>query len=81
MSKENRTRIYEIRVANSPICRLVEAVSDAQALRHVAKQHYEASLPTTKRVAYLCSQGVTVEDATKLPAAAIEEAAQAGVRG
>jgi hypothetical protein len=76
----SESRIYEVQVKGSPVVRLVDAVSAAQALRHVAKQQFEVTLPTTKRVAYLMGKGIVPEDATRLPADPIE-ANQAGIRG
>jgi len=74
------TRIYEVQVKGSEVTRLVDAISEAQALRHVAKPQYEITLPNMKRVLYLRDKGVKVEDATAKPGNQIE-ADQAGIRG
>lgn len=61
-----KTRLYEIRntdMLDSHPPRLVEAVNQAQALRHVCKP-FEASVPDTLRVLDLIqNRGVVVEKA------------------
>ena len=57
------TRIYAVRnkdVLNVGV-RLVEAATQAQALRHVAQNDYSVDIPNTKEVAELVSSGVRVE--------------------
>ena len=57
------TRIYAVRnkdVFNVGV-RLVEAATQAQALRHVAQNDYSIDIPNTKEVAELVSSGVRVE--------------------
>jgi len=52
--------------------RLVDATSQAQAIRHVAADEYECHVAQTKELAILMNNGVKIETAGPLTAAASE---------
>lgn len=57
------SRIYIVRSTNGASQRLVEATSQAQAVRHCVSQDYEVYVATTKDVAKFMACGVLVETA------------------
>lgn len=63
-------RIYAVQYRGNRTTHLVEAVSRAQALRHVAELAYDVSLPTPKQVLDMAGVGIGLEQA-----GAAEEAA------
>ena len=61
-----QTRIYLVR--HNLECRLVDASSAAQAIRHVVADRYTAKPATAKDIAVHMSAGVAVETAGEAPA-------------
>lgn len=57
------TRIYIVTRKGSTTKRLVEATSQAQALRHVAFDEFSVQNASAKEVATTMGEGVHVEDA------------------
>ena len=58
-------RIYK--VTNSGTVYLVQAMSQAQALRHVAGKTFNVEVAKAIDVAHLMSKGVTLETASVIP--------------
>jgi len=59
-----QTRIYVVQSKATPrLHRLVDATSQAQAIRHVAQDEYHCQVATTKDLAALMREGVQVETA------------------
>lgn len=56
-----QTRIYKVSGGPNEITRLVEATSQAQAIRHVVSDLYRAEVATTKDVAQAMGSGLQVE--------------------
>lgn len=62
-----QSRIYVV-ISETEPTRLVEATSQAQAIRHVVANKYRAEVATTKDVAHGMQAGLTVESAlTRTP--------------
>jgi hypothetical protein len=57
------TRIYLVKPAAAGIATLVRAVSQAQALRHVASVDYSVSVASQEDLIEALQQGVVVENA------------------
>lgn len=60
------TRIYVVRASTAAsvvAVRLVRAASQAQAVNHVVRLVYRASLPSTDQLVELIQAGTAVEDA------------------
>jgi hypothetical protein len=63
-----KTRIYRVvETESDKPDRLVEAGSQAQAVRHVVGERFEAVVATPREVANLVSKGVMVETAGEEP--------------
>jgi hypothetical protein len=58
------TRIYI--VTNDNTTKLIEATSQAQALRHATKNLFSCKIPTTKQVAELLKKGLKLRKLFKL---------------
>lgn len=54
--------IYAVRRKETGTIRLVEAPTNAAALRHVAGDEYAVTIPKPRELAELAGRGVTVED-------------------
>lgn len=67
------TRIYVVTRAGSLDTRLVEAVSQAQALRFVAEDEFVIKVANTKDVATAMAHGVELETAGDEPAPTEQE--------
>lgn len=67
------TRIYIVTRAGSLDTRLVEAVSQAQALRYVAEDEFVIKVAGTKDVATAMRHGVELETAGDEPSSAEQE--------
>lgn len=63
-----KTRIYV--VENKDETHLVEALSAAQAVRHVVRERYSVRIATTKLVAELMQVGIPLESAAQIEAPA-----------
>lgn len=62
------TRLYYVKRKDTvDKGRLVEASHPAQALRHVAKEILEVSVPTALEASKLIAEGVNPEDASAKP--------------
>lgn len=59
------TRIYIVREVfeKEPAARLVRAISQAQALKHVAEKRYLVDVANQEEIVSQMSKGVEVEDA------------------
>ncbi len=62
------TRIYSVKDKTGEE-HLVEATSQAQAIRHVARGMFQIEVATAKEVATAMKAGAVVEDATQEPVA------------
>jgi hypothetical protein len=61
-TKPSARRLYAVEWPEG-VTHLVDAISEAQAIRHVVKDKVKAHLPTTREVAELVASGVKVEKA------------------
>ncbi len=60
--------LYAVRHKASGSIRLVDAPTNAAALRHVAGDEYAVTIPKAREVAKLAADGVPVEDYGEAPA-------------
>jgi hypothetical protein len=72
MATENRIYV----VTNGGATHLVQAASQAQAIRHIAGKTFDVRIAKTLDVAQLMSKGVLLEVATSIPEQGLIDAPQ-----